>query len=323
LDPNGTISEAAIRFVSRGEDRFMTDGNERRCAVIFNPIKISDGFQEAMASRVAAARWADPVWLPTAEHDPGRSMAATAVKEQFDLVVAAGGDGTVRVVADGLANSGIPMGIVPSGTANLLARNLGIPLAEDDAIDVVLSGRNRTIDLIKLSIDGREPEHYAVMAGMGIDAMTMDEARPELKEKIGTAAYFVAAARALGRLPVPMTIRVDNHRPRRRHAMICVVGNVGELPGNITLIPGAEPDDGRLDVYVASPHRLNQWIRVFARLITRRSNGEDRVDQWRGRRVEVRLNEPDNYQLDGDVVGELRRLLAEIQPQALSVRVPA
>jgi diacylglycerol kinase (ATP) len=301
----------------------MTDSNARRCAVIYNPVKVSDGFQEAMANRVAAARWADPVWLPTQEDDPGRSMAATAVRERFDLVVAAGGDGTVRVVADGLANSGIPMGIVPSGTANLLARNLGIPMTEADAIDVVMSGRNRSIDLIKLSIDGREPEHYAVMAGMGIDAMTMDETRPELKDKIGTAAYFVAAAKALGRLPVSMTIRVDDRRPHRRQAMICVVGNVGRLPGNIILIPGAEPDDGRLDVYVASPHRLTHWIRVFIRLITRRSTkGEDRVDQWRGRRVEVRLDEPDSYQLDGDVVGELRRLVAEVQPQALSVRVP-
>jgi diacylglycerol kinase (ATP) len=150
----------------------------------------------------------------------------------------------------------------------------------------------------------------------------MDETRPDLKDKIGTAAYFVAAARALGRLPMSMTIRVDDHRPHRRNAMICVVGNVGTLPGNITLIPGAEPDDGRLDVYVASPHRFTHWIRVFVRLITRRSNGQDRVDQWRGRRVEVRLDHPDNYQLDGDVVGELRRMVAEVAPQALSVRVP-
>ena len=301
----------------------MTDGSGRRCAVIFNPVKISDGFREAMADRLAAAHWAEPVWLPTAEDDPGRSMAASAVEQQVDLVVAAGGDGTVRVVADGLANSGIPMGIVPSGTANLLARNLGIPMAEADAIEVVLSGRTRTIDLIKLSVDGGESEHYAVMAGMGIDAMIMDETRDDLKDKIGTAAYFVAAARALGRLPVPMRIKVDDHRTHRRRAMICVVGNVGGLPGNITLIPGAQPDDGLLDVYVASPHRFTQWIRVFVRLITRRSNGQDRVDQWRGRRVEVRLERPDSYQLDGDVVGELRRLLAEVQPQALSVRVPS
>jgi diacylglycerol kinase (ATP) len=301
----------------------MRDGSGRRCAVIFNPVKISDDFRETMADRLAAAHWAEPLWLPTAEDDPGRSMAASAVEQQVDLVVAAGGDGTVRVVADGLANSGIPMGIVPSGTANLLARNLGIPMAETEAIEVALSGRTRTIDLIKLSVDGGESEHYAVMAGMGIDAMIMDETRDDLKDKIGTAAYFVAAARAMGRLPVPMRIKVDDHRTHRRRAMICVVGNVGGLPGNIILIPGAEPDDGLLDVYVASPHRFTQWIRVFARLLTRRSNGRDRVDQWRGRRVEVRLERTDSYQLDGDAVGELQQLLAEVQPQALSVRVPS
>ncbi len=135
----------------------------------------------------------------------------------------------------------------------------------------------------------------------------------------------MAGAKALGRLPVPMQIKVDDHHVHRRQAMICVVGNVSTLPGNLVLIPGAEPDDGLLDVYVASPHRFTQWIRVFLRLITRRRdrNGSDRVDQWKGRRVEVRLERPDNYQLDGDVVGELRTLVAEVQPQALSVRVPA
>jgi diacylglycerol kinase (ATP) len=300
----------------------MTDGAGGRCAVIANPIKVSDGFRGAVTEALREAAWAEPIWLETTENDPGRSMTATAVAEQVDLVIAAGGDGTVRVVADGLAGTGIPMGIVPEGTANLLSRNLNIPQNELEAIQVALAGRTHTIDLVKMSVDGSEGEHFAVMAGMGIDAMIMDETRPELKDKIGTAAYFVAAARALGRLPVPMRIKLDDRRPRRRRAMICVVGNVGELPGNIVLIPGAQPDDGQLDIYVASPHRLTQWIRVFARLITRRSNGEDRVDQWRGRRVEIRLDEADSYQLDGDVVGELRRLVAEVQPEALSVRVP-
>ena len=174
------------------------------------------------------------------------------------------------MVADGLAGTGIPMGIVPEGTANLLSRNLDIPQDEPEAIEVALTGRTRTIDLVKLSVDGYDGEHFAVMAGMGIDAMIMDETDPELKDKIGTGAYFVAAAKALGRLPVPMRIKVDDHRVHRRRAMICVVGNVSTLAGNIVLIPGAKPDDGLLDVYVASPHRFTQWIRVFLRLITRR-----------------------------------------------------
>ena len=301
----------------------MTDGERGRCAIVANPVKVSDGFRGAVTEALREAGWAEPLWLETRENDPGRSMTATAVAEQVDLVIAAGGDGTVRVVADGLAGTGIPMGIVPEGTANLLSRNMGIPQNELEAIAVALTGQTRTIDLVKLSVDGQEGEHFAVMAGMGIDAMIMDETDPELKSKIGTGAYFVAAAKALGRLPVPMRIKVDNHRVHRRRAMICVVGNVSTLAGNLVLIPGAQPDDGLLDVYVASPHRFTQWFRVFVRLITRRRQNGDRVDQWRGRRVEVVLEQPDNYQLDGDVVGELRRLVAEIQPQALTVRVPA
>lgn len=300
----------------------MTNGAGGRCAVIANPVKVSDGFQGAVTEALREGGWGEPVWLETTENDPGRSMAATAVAEQVDLVIAAGGDGTVRVVADGLAGTGIPMAIVPEGTANLLSRNLGIPQNELEAIAVALNGQTRSIDLVKLSVDGAEDEHFAVMAGMGIDAMIMDETNPDLKDKIGPGAYFVAAAKALGRLPVSMRIKVDNHRVHRRRAMICVVGNVSTLAGNLVLIPGAKPDDGLLDVYVASPHRFTQWLRVFLRLITRRRQNGDRVDQWRGRRVEVVLEHPDNSQLDGDVVGKLRRMVAEIQPRALKIRVP-
>jgi len=213
------------------------------------------------------------------------------------------------------------MGIVAAGTANLLARNLELPMAEADAIEVALGDQIRTIDLIKLTVDDGDPEHFAVMAGMGMDAVIMDEVDPRLKAKIGSAAYFLAVGKALGRLPMKLHIRVDERRRHRRRAMICVIGNVGVLPGNITLIPDAQPDDGRLDVYVASPHRLTHWIRVFVRLLLRRRHSEDQVDQWRGRRVEVVLEDEDNYQLDGDVVGTCRRLVAEVAPGALRVCV--
>ncbi|HSU34975.1 MAG TPA: diacylglycerol kinase family protein [Propionibacteriaceae bacterium] len=301
----------------------MADQTARRSAVVFNPVKVDDDFRDTVSRRLTEAGWSEPMWLETAEDDPGRSMTATAREAEVDLVLAAGGDGTVRVVADGLAGSKITMAILPSGTANLLALNLGIPNPLDQALDIALAGHTKTIDLIKITVDGDGGEHYAVMAGVGVDAMIMDETRPELKDKIGSAAYFVAAAKALGRLPIPMQIKVDDHRAHRRRAMICLIGNVSQLPGNISVIPDAAPDDGLLDVYVASPHRISHWLRVFLRLITRRRHGDDTVDQWRGRRVEVRLKTPDNYQLDGDVVGEMRTLVAEVQPGALTICVPS
>ena len=295
----------------------------RRCAVIYNPTKVSDKFHALVEESLQRNGWSNTLWLETSAEDPGRAMTRQALTEQVDLVIGAGGDGTIRYVADGLAHSGIPMGLVPAGTGNLLARNLDLPLEEVEAIEVALGGQVRLMDLVRITVDDRPPEHFAVMAGIGIDAMMMDETNEDLKDKVGSAAYFVAAGKALGRLPVRMTVQLDNNRPVRRHAMLCVIGNVGTLRGNLTLIPGASPDDGLLDLYIASPRRFRHWAKVALRLITRRPKKDDQVDQHMGKRVRIKIHGKDNYQLDGDVVGESTTLDAEIQPGALAICVTA
>ena len=305
----------------------MTDvedaSQSRRCAVIYNPTKISDKFRALVEEGLQQKGWGNTLWLETSVEDPGGAIARQAVAAHVDLVIAAGGDGTIRAVADALAHTGIPLGLVPAGTGNLLARNLDLPLEEVDAIEVALSGQVRQLDLVKIIVDDRAPEHFAVMAGIGVDAVIMDETGEGLKDKVGSAAYFVAAAKALGRLPVRMTVQLDGNRPVRRQAMLCVIGNVGTLRGNLTLIPGARPDDGLLDIYIASPRRFRHWVKIALRLMTRRAKKDDQVDQHTGKRVRIRIHEKDNYQLDGDVVGEATTLDAEIQPGALALCVPA
>jgi diacylglycerol kinase family enzyme len=293
-----------------------------RCAVVVNPTKVSKDFHALVVDRLAAAGWAEPLWLETSEEDPGRGMTRQALDAGVDLVIGAGGDGTVRVVAGGMANSKVAMGVVAAGTANLLARNLDLPLTEAEALDVALARRTRDIDLVELTVDGRTSDHFAVIAGVGVDAMIMDEVNPSLKKAVGPAAYFFAAGKALGRLPFRMEVSIDGGRRHRRRAMVCQIGNVGKLPGNLVLIPEADAEDGRLDVYVASPHRLTHWLRLAVRLVTRRRQRDDQVDSWQGRRVEVHLAKPDSFQMDGDVIGECRRLVAEVQPRALRVCIP-
>jgi len=295
----------------------------RRCAVIYNPTKVSDKFHALVEDSLQRNGWGNTLWLETSADDPGRAMTEQAVAEHVDLVIGAGGDGTIRHVADTLAHTGIPMGLVPAGTGNLLARNLDLPLEELDAIEVALGGQVRQIDLVKITVDNRAPEHFAVMAGIGIDAMIMDETDDDLKDTVGSAAYFVAAAKALGRLPIRLMVQLDSNRPVRRHAMLCVIGNVGTLRGNIVLIPGASPDDGLLDVYIASPRRFRHWIKVALRLLTRRAKKDDQVDQYTGKTVRITIDGKDNYQLDGDVIGESTTLNAEIQPGALAICIPA
>jgi diacylglycerol kinase (ATP) len=301
----------------------VTGPSGRRCAVVYNPIKASDDLREAIARQATASGWDDAIWLETPAENPGPAITDQVVSAKVDRVIAAGGDGTIRIVADRLAETGIPMAVVPLGTGNLLARNLDIPLSEVEALEVAFGDHTWDIDLIKVTVDGVPGEHFAVIGGLGVDAMIMDETNPELKDVIGAGAYFIAAAKALGRTPINMRITLDDHRPCRRNAMIFAIGNVGMLTGNLKLIPDARPDDGRLDIYVASPHRLTHWLRVLRRLITLRPRTDDRVDQWQGTRVEVQLDHPDPYQLDGDMAGNCRTLRAEVSPGALTVCVPS
>lgn len=295
-----------------------------RCAVIYNPIKVSDTFRERVEEALTRHSYDSPLWLATTEEDPGRGMVKEAVAAEVDLVIGAGGDGTIRLIADGLAGTGIPLGVVPAGTGNLLARNLDLALDEDTALEIAMGGHTRTIDLIKLTVDDRPAEHFAVIGGVGVDAVIMNETDPDLKAKIGAGAYLVAAAKAVGRLPIRVTVRVDGRRPFRRQAMVCLVGNVGQLQGGINLIADADAADGLLDVYVASPQRLIHWLKMLLRMITRRAQNDDRVDQLKGRTVTISLEgRAEDYQLDGDVIGSCRFLRAEIVPGALHVRVPA
>jgi diacylglycerol kinase (ATP) len=296
----------------------------RRAAVIFNPAKVTDWitFRRHVEYELKTRGWDRPLWLETTAHDPGRAMTEQAVRENVDLVLGAGGDGTIRVICSGLAHTGIPFGLIPAGTGNLLARNIGIPLDEVAALDVAFDGVDKALDLVRLQIDDQPPDHFAVMAGIGLDAVIMEGADPKMKKAVGSAAYFVSAAQNANHPALHASITVDDQPTIRRRAHVIVVGNVGFILANIQLIPGARADDGMLDVLVASPRTLRDWVRLTTRVLTRRPKPDDQLDRLRGRRVTITVEERDQFQLDGDTVGECNRLTAEVVPSALLLRVP-
>jgi YegS/Rv2252/BmrU family lipid kinase len=298
--------------------------DRKRCAVIYNPARVTDWvtFRRHVSYELKTRGWLPPWWLETTVEDSGRAMARQAVEQEVDLVLVAGGDGTVRVVCSALAGTGIPLGLIPAGTGNLLARNLGIPLDEAAALDVAFNGMSKPIDLVKITLDDVASDHFAVMAGIGLDAMIMQDTNEDLKKAVGSAAYFVAAARNARHPALHTTIEVDDEEPVTRRAHVIVIGNVGYLQANIPLIPDAKADDGQLDVVIASPRSLRDWVRLTTRVLTRQRRSDNQLDRLTGQRVKITVDPPDQYQMDGDTVGECSSMLAEVQPGALLLRVP-
>ena len=152
------------------------------------------------------------------------------------------------------------------------------------------------------------------MAGIGLDAVIMEGTDPKMKKAVGSAAYFVSAARNANHPAMHATIAVDDEPPIRRRAHLIVVGNVGFLMANIQLIPGAYADDGMLDVLVASPRTLRDWVRLTTRVLARRRQPDDQLDRLKARRVTITVEERDQVQLDGDTIGECNTLTAEVVP---------
>jgi YegS/Rv2252/BmrU family lipid kinase len=291
--------------------------------VILNPVKIPDAesFRRTVDAALSDRGYDDSLWLETTVDDAGVAMAREAIEEKVDLVVVAGGDGTVRVVCAELASSGLPVAVLPAGTGNLLARNLGISLDLEVALAELLDGTEQQIDSVRIEGDELPADRFVVMAGLGLDAAIIDDAPDELKKRVGWAAYVVSTLRNLNHPSVRVEIQVDDQPPVRRRVRTVVIGNVGTLQANIPLLPDAKPDDGHIDVVVLAPRRLTHWPRVALGLIVK-SIREQHVERFTGHRIEIRAEKTVRRQLDGDTISEGRTLIAEVDPAALVVRIP-
>ena len=296
-------------------------------AVVINPTKFVDlePVRATITSVCTTLGWAEPLWLETTEADPGTGQTTAALQAGVDIVLACGGDGTVRTVAQVLAGTGVALGLLPAGTGNLLARNLDMHLNDiEGATRVALTGDDRLVDVGRVLIDD-DPEEWAflVMAGMGFDAAVMANAPEALKARVGALAYVIAGLRALKGQQTRVRLEMDGAEAQHRRIRTIVVGNCGKLQGGLVLMPGAELDDGLLDVVAIAPKGIMGWLAVTGRVLTRRRHGHPRIEHWQAKLVTITADSPQQAQLDGDPIGNARVMEFRADRGALVVRVAA
>ncbi|MFE5770605.1 diacylglycerol kinase family protein [Streptomyces sp. NPDC056485] len=295
------------------------------------------GHETAASVRAVLRRhgYADQVWAQTSADEPCGALAARTAGADTSLVVVCGGDGTVRACADVLAGTGIPLAIVPCGTGNLLARNLGLPSDPVAALREGLSGRTVGLDVGRVDGDGLTPTRFVVMAGAGFDAAMVRDASDRLKERLGWVAYVVAALRHLRDPRMRLSIRLDGGAPLERRARMVVIGNVGTLQGGLPLLPDARPDSGRLELVLLDPRGPRGWL-AAGHLASRTKGGPVRpapgrtgrraargaLEYFSAARIELGFARAQPRELDGDAFPAGTRVTAEVEPGALRVCLP-
>ncbi len=261
--------------------------------------------------------FAEPIWYEVPKSRMAPAVARKAVEDGADLLLLWGGDGTVQRCIDALAGSNVTVAILPAGTANLLATNLGVTTDLPGALDVALHGARRRLDVGVLN-----GERFAVMAGAGLDALMMSDADGSLKDHFGRFAYVWTGARATRSRAVRMSIKVDGSSWFKGRATCLLLGNMGTLTGGLTAFAKARPDDGLLEIGVVTAQGPIQWARVLGRLVTGAAERSKLVHSTRGREIDVKLDRATRYELDGGARPAKRRLKAKVEPGAILVCVP-
>lgn len=318
--------------------------SQRTAALVYNPTKVDPAKLRALVEQLSDdAGWSAPMFYETTIEDLGDGVTGEAIAAGADAILVAGGDGTVRAVSGAVCGTGVPLTIVPSGTGNLLARNLHLPLdSHEKMVRATFTGDQHPIDVgwARLTRVGGEKEEHAfvVMGGMGLDAAMIANTNSDLKKSVGWVAYVDGAARSLiGAKPFRVMYQLSGHRIHTTKAQSVLFANCGSLPAGLDLIPEASIIDGELDVVIFQPKGVFGWMFVWRRVawdnsvlrkfragrkvLTLRTK-ENSVIYSRGDGVELAPEAAQPVQLDGDEFGTAVHVHTRVDAGGLIVVVP-
>lgn len=314
-----------------------------RAAFVYHPLKTDLHTLRAKALLYeSTAGWAHSLFFETTRDEAGAFQTRRAIAEGATVVVAVGGDGTVREVAEALRGTGVSLGVVPQGSGNVLCRNLGMPLNSlDQQMQAIFSGKNTPVDLGVVNItraDGQTSEHgFLVLAGMGLDARAINYTNEQLKQRVGWLAYVDGGIRTMLKdRPLHIRYRVNGGSEKMSTVYSVMFGNCGILPGGLLLIPDARLDDGLLDVITLKPVGPLSWFKIWGILgwengvLRKTKTGRKVIDLVRDTRyvsyrtvheLSLHVDKPEPIQLDGDDFGTGIAVDCFVDKHALGVRV--
>ncbi len=286
-------------------------------AVIAHAGKSIEGGLPELRRTLARHGVSHPLWAEVPKSRKAPRQVRRLLEKGADHFFVWGGDGIAQRCIDTLAGTGATMAIVPAGTANLLASNLGIPKDIEGAVVTGLQGRLRRIDVARMN-----GERFAVMAGAGFDASMIAGADDGLKDKLGRAAYIVRGTRSFRTPPFKARIRVDGSPWFDGHASCILAGNVGALFGGVRVFADAEPDDGLIDLAVITADGMAQWARTVGRTIAGSPEKSPFFQVTKARKVKAKLDRKVLYELDGGTRSRTKAYRLVVEPGAIAVCVP-
>ncbi|HEY7273929.1 MAG TPA: YegS/Rv2252/BmrU family lipid kinase [Actinoplanes sp.] len=294
----------------------------RTVAVVAHRRKTLGGGLDELRRRITDQNVDKLLWYEVPKSRKAPKKVREAVKAGVDLLMVWGGDGMVQRSIDVLARekggAKIPLAILPAGTGNLLAGNLGIPDDLEKAVELAFHGERRRIDLGRLN-----GEYFAVMAGVGFDGALIRDADRGMKDRLGKLAYVWTGLRHVNGAAPEAKVLIDGVEWFDDEASCVLVGNVGTITGGIHAFDDAKPDDGWLDVGVATAQGAMQWARALGTMAVGRSDHSPFVRITRARRVDVKLRHKLEYELDGGARDAVKKLTIQVAPSAVTVCTPA
>ena len=296
---------------------YRSDVSDRVAVLAHRKKTLHGAGLDELRETLDAAGVTDPLWYEVNKSKKAPKRARKALEAGAELVLVWGGDGMTQRCMDALAGSGVTVGLLPAGTANLLASNLGVPHKLSEAVQIALHGKNRALDLGRF--DG---EHFAVMAGAGFDATLVGGADRKAKERLGRLAYVRSGLSGLRDRTVRAQVTVDDRVWYTGPASCVLFGNVGRITGGVPAFDGADPTDGEIEVGVTTASGPVQWARTLGRVAFGRSENSPFVRMTRGRTMSVKLDRPLPIELDGGARGETKKFAVQVVPAAITVRVP-